>query len=445
VILLWLAAALAGPLTLDEVLAAVDVRVPEVAVAEAGALRARADASRARAAFDPGWEGDLYRKEGEYPATTGGLDLTAGTWWGPKLSAGYGLGVGEFAAYDGDLETAAAGELRAGIDLPLLRDLGLPESRAKALAADASADAAGRRFDDVRRRAARAAAEAYWSWVEAGRGVEIERELLALATTRDEGLRESVDRGARPRIDALDNARVVAQREARLAEAEARLVARAQSLGLWLRRADGTPAPPSADRLPDPVGPPATPPDVDGAVATALERRPDLAAAERVLDGAEILQRRAQRALLPDLRAGLKVERDLEAGAVPDVAVGVGLRGTLLWRGASADAAIARARVTEQEQTLRGARDAVAAEVVSAHAERVAAAARLDAARRAADISQELLTLEARRVDLGASDLFRLVLREEQLQSALKESAAAEANLGRAEARLRAAIGEGDR
>jgi outer membrane protein TolC len=439
-ILVWTFVATAAPLTLDDVLGAVDRRIPDVAQAEAAAVAADAAELASRAPFDPTFRAEVARKEGEYPSWRADLDVAAATPWGPKLSGGWMRGVGSFPAYDGDLETSTAGEAHLAVSLPLLRDLGSTDAAARARAARAQAEAARSQADDARRRASRAAADAYWAWVEAGRVLAIERSLLDRAITRSGGLWTEVERGARARVDALDNDRILAAREARVADAEAKLVARSQALGLWYRDVDGRPSPPDEERLP-PVRDAMPPlPDVDQAITDALAARPDLTAARDQLAAASVLARRAARALLPDVSSKWSVHQDLGDGDV-DVSAGLGLGGSFAWRGPRAERDAATAREWQREEALRGAEDAVRAEVTSAHAAVAAAARRLEAAERARALSVELLELERRRVELGASDLFRLVLREEQLDAAARDAATAEAELGRSEAGLRAAIG----
>jgi outer membrane protein TolC len=92
---------------------------------------------------------------------------------------------------------------------------------------------------------------------------------------------------------------------------------------------------------------------------------------------------------------------------------------------------------------LRGKRDAVVAEVRSAHAAWVAMAEAWQASAEAYAIAEELLVLERRRQELGGSDLFRLVQREESVLDAGLDVADAEAKTFKARAVWQGAIASG--
>ena len=135
--MMWwlLSLALAAPLTEAEVLAAVDARVPTIAQAEAMIRASEADYIGARGGADPMWEVGAQRWEGYYPSTRANAEVSVDTVFGPTFTAGYRLGMGEFADYDGKADTLDQGEFGASVKIPL-RDLGLTKLRASMVVAE---------------------------------------------------------------------------------------------------------------------------------------------------------------------------------------------------------------------------------------------------------------------------------------------------------------------
>lgn len=441
-ILLLTLHALAAPLTEGDVLEHIDARIPEVAAARAMERKADAQALGARGAFDPTWSADVSTYEGYYASTRVDVDVSAQTVFGPEIAGQYRLGQGDFAVYDGKFETMERGEVGVSASVPL-RDLGLSEYRAKALASDLYASAAAARADDVLRYARLSGSKAYWDWVFAGRSLEVERELLARAERRSAALEREVDTGARPEIDIADNARVLAKRRARVALAQADWVEAAQGLGLWYRDVDGAPLLLEPDDLPELLPPELVSETVDVGLERALVSHPKLDALRAKLAATEVSQRRAARLRLPDVSLFGGVYQDVGAGpdrlAPPELRVGGSAEGTLLWRQARSSRLEAQADSEGAAAELRAFSDGVAADVRASYAQWGAAVDAWALTSEAYELALELLTLERRRQELGSSDLFRLVLREEALLDAGLDRAKAEAQAHKAHAEWRAA------
>lgn len=437
--MMWwlLSLALAAPLTEAEVLAAVDARVPTIAQAEAMIRASEADYIGARGGADPMWEVGAQRWEGYYPSTRANAEVSVDTVFGPTFTAGYRLGMGEFADYDGKADTLDQGEFGASVKIPL-RDLGLTKLRASMVVAEFGVERASFLADDIRRKARVNASKAYWEWVAAGRMLTLSQDLLQRAQTRDVGLRREVEAGARPRIDLLDNARALAKRRASVAKARGELVAASEALALWNRDDDGNPVVPTTDDLPDVMDPQMNTASLEEGLQAALEVRPSLRAGTVKVGMADIKRRRAERLRIPKISLYGAAYQDLGEGSetrMPlELRLGAQMEGTLLWRDARSERLEAVAAMDAAEADLRGKRDAVIAEVRSAHAAWVAAAESWQASSEAFALAEELLVLERRRQELGQSDLFRLVQREESLLSAGVDVAEAEAKTFKARA-----------
>jgi cobalt-zinc-cadmium efflux system outer membrane protein len=166
--MMWwlLSLVVAAPLTESDVLAAVDARVPTIAQAEAMIRASEAEYIGARGGADPMWEVGAQRWEGYYPSTRANAEVSVDTVFGPTFTAGYRLGMGEFADYDGKADTLDQGEFGASVKIPL-RDLGLTKLRASMVVAEFGVERASFLADDIRRKARVNALKAYcWAHAE---------------------------------------------------------------------------------------------------------------------------------------------------------------------------------------------------------------------------------------------------------------------------------------
>ena len=101
----------------------------------------------------------------------------------------------------------------------------------------------------------------------------------------------------------------------------------------------------------------------------------------------------------------------------------------------------AAAQLAMTSEGLRGASDQVVANVTAAHLDRDAAMARADALIGAADRAAEVLALEGRAWELGASDLFVLLQREDRLAKDRKAAIDATLAVVLADVALRGIVG----
>ncbi len=419
--ILWLLAALAGaaPLTLPEVLEAVDARVPDLAAAEAKLEEAEAKLLKARGAFDPVLGGKLSGYAGKYPREIAEAGLYVPTIIGADVEVAYGLGIGDFPAYDGDRETPGGGELRLRGTLPLLDGLGLPQERAQLLIARAGNTLADAQLADKRLSVRRKAAETYWKWASAGAKLAVEQDLLEQAETRNEALTREVEQGTRPRIDLLDNERVVLQRRDTVARATRDLEIAALLLSLWYRDGAGAPVVPTPDQVPALEAAAPVLPEADEDRASA-STRPDVQVVEALLDAAEVERSRAGNALLPDLDLVGEAIRPVDPTEDPELLAGLVLKLPTLSRKERGERGRADAAVDGLQAVRRGTVDAARAETDAARVAIETAWQRVEWAREAEARAAEVVALEARRFELGGGDVFQLLARESNLASARK-------------------------
>ena len=302
-----------APLSAAAVLAVVDARVPKLAAARLAIIEKEAELLKAQGAFDPTLTGKLTRKDqAPYDWTVTDAALLLPLPVGPEVELGHRLGVGKLPVYAGADETLQGGELRLAVTVPLLQDLGMPAARADRLVKEAAVTGARAKARQAEIAVVAKAALAWSKWVAAGEKLHLAESQAALALRRQDALDRQVTEGAAAPIDALDNARALAERRAAGADARQELEVAAHALSLWFRRDDLTRIVPGPEQLPQATAaPPAPKPDPAAALARAAAAHPDLAVLDAVIAAADIDLRRARSVLLPQLDAQGAVARDL--------------------------------------------------------------------------------------------------------------------------------------
>jgi cobalt-zinc-cadmium efflux system outer membrane protein len=457
----------ADPLGLEAVLRSVDERYPLLLAAIEDVNAAEGEQLAADGGFDPSWK----TKASAYPAggyqnfrAETGLEQPTGL-WGTRFFAGYRVGYGDFAIYDGKARTNDYGEARLGATVPLLRDGSIDRRRATIRRAELAADIARLSVRQQRIELARVASAKYWDWVGAGRRLSVALQLLNIATGRDDGIQRRVARGDVPNYEHIENVRAIQQRQGAVVSATRSLQQASIELSLYFRDERGEPIVLSDVRLPTSL------PEPSGALVApqeaerlALARRPDNQRAD--------LQREQQRVELtlaenqrlpaidltlagvqgfgpttptlstivdyPDIdNANKKLNKTgFEASLFIDIPL---LNRTASGKRDAAEASLRR--ITEQ---ARYTRDKIVAEVRDATSAMVQARRRLEAVRAEVRAADELATLEERRFDLGDSTLLIVNLRETAAAESHIKEVDALVDYHKAEANYRAATAWGD-
>ncbi len=448
------------PLALDEVLASVDAHYPLLDAARRERDIARGALRAAEGGFDTRLVGigDV-RELGFYESYTGEGMLEQNTrLWGTRFFGGYRLGRGEFPSYDGARQTDRDGEFRAGFELPLLRGRSIDEARARLQRAEIDVRRAGPQIELERIDFERDASVAYWNWLAAGLRVEVSRQLLDVAAQRQDQLERRVTRGVVPRIDLVDNERLIVDRRIRLLGAERDAEQASLGLSLFLRDADGNPEVPGRDRLPEDF-PPEEPPD-------RIPLGPDLERATRshpLLRNLSLQRERTEVALdlarndvLPDMDLlvegsrdtgqpdpGISTEGSIEGDPRSDTEVRARIRLELpiQRRDARGRVAIAQAELSRLESRERFARERIEADIRRALTGVEAAYAQTEAARDNLELALRLRSAEERKLLLGTSNLIDVNIREVQAADAAVMLIRTQAAYYRALANYRAAVG----
>jgi len=423
----------AQTLTLDDVQASVDKHYPPLlaALLEREIAAGGVEAALGKFDFRIGMRADtdqfgFYSNE----RLNTGFDQYLQT-WGASVYGGWRVGRGDFATYDGKLETRTGGEWRGGVKLPLFRDRQIDERRAELQKARLDRTLADLSVDQQRLYVVQLATRRYWDWVASGRRFQVAEALLRIALARDAQLRESVDLGQIPPIEAVENRRAILQRRSQLVEQQRGLENAAIELSLFYRDAAGTPVRPAADRLPPmlPATESITEPALVEAVSRALDRRPELRylAAEREQARVDLLV--AENQMLPGVELSVGFASESGGGVVKrgpnELKAGIGFELPFQRRSASGKIMMVSAKINQIRLKERMARDKIEAEVRDAASAVRAAHERVTLLRDEVAVARELEDAERARFDLGDGTLFLVNLREQATaDAALRELAA---------------------
>jgi outer membrane protein TolC len=435
----------ATPLSLAEVLDAI-ARHPHVEAAGASVERARGQELAANGAFDVRVRagGDLYPL-GYYERSLLDVEVRAPLRYsGVTPYVGWRRGNGDFAAYDLKARTEERGELRAGIEVPLLRDRSIDRARADLGKAELADDVARAELAQRVLELQLQGTVAYWRWVAAGHRLRVRERQLQLAVDRASGLRRTIDQGTTAPIEAIDNARVIAGREALVVAARRDLTRTARELSLYVRDLQGAPITPPLERLPPlPITEGQSP-----STTMAQRRLPILDALALRLETNAIDLDLAENQLLPTLSARAFAARGLgpKDPIIPDRAeasLGLGLVFELpvQRRQAQGSLAIARAESSRLRAEQRALTDRINADLDVTAAELAAAQERTALVTTQAELAEDLAAAERRKFETGASTILIVNLREEAAADAA--AARIDALAEYMEARARHAVARG--
>ncbi|MFT5681007.1 MAG: outer membrane protein TolC [Myxococcota bacterium] len=429
--------ALAAPLPLETVLTAVDDHLPALAAQAAKLEAAEAKLLAARGAFDPTLSGKTSRYDGSDSRSLSVLSVGGETVLGPRWSAGIRQSEGYVKPYETELETGADGEWFARAEVPL-DGLILSDSRARLLTAQQAVGIAGSVLDDKRLALRYKASSAYWKWVISGQKAEIEQSQLDLASGRIAALTRQVEEGSAAEMDLIDGRQSLLERQARVINARAEVDIAAQRLALYYRDDRGIPIKASAEQLPELTTPQSSP-----ELAALIEQarsRPDLIALDHAIETARIALRQQQLALLPGATVVGQVAEDVALGKT-EWLIGAEVKMPLLLRKARGSRSAAEAEQTRLEAERQWLLDQIDAELSAAWMSAEAARQQADLMAQTVEQAQRVLGMEQTRYDLGGSDLFKIILREDKLAEVRKYLATAQADAQLRQAALRQAAG----
>ncbi|HJU43172.1 MAG TPA: TolC family protein [Vicinamibacterales bacterium] len=343
--------------------------------------------------------------------------------------------------------------LQSGFQLafsqPLLRDRKIDSARYQYVIAKRDERSSDLRFREAVVQTVAAVKQAYWTLKATRANIDVQQRSLELARELARENKVRVDAGHIPPIDLVQAEAEVAQRRENLIRAQTaaddaedalrRLIVNAQDASFWRLRLEPVEQPSVIGALPD----------VDAAVAKALDQRYDIARAEQDLEKQRETIEFLDNQRLPDVRLetsyrgnGLAGTQFLRGGGFPGSIIGTRNRGFAdalgqvfsddypSWSvgltvsyplGRSFEAAsLVRTQVERRQTAQRVASLRIeAAETVRRAGRQVRSTAeRIDAARAAASLAEERLDTEQRRFNVGLSTTFLVTQAQRDLLEA---------------------------
>lgn len=326
---------------------------------------------------------------------------------GISLIAGHRQGTGVFPAYDGKYRTSSAGEIYAGISVPLLRDRATDSNRTNLAVARIESDQAREDLRVKQYLYIHKALSLYYKWIAEARILGINRELLGLAGDREDMLKKKFKHGDIERLKLTDNERTIAKREAEVQKSEVKLRSIEAQLSLFLTGTEQIASvkdediiflkDPNLAALPDP----ATLPQLR---ILNLER-----------EKTELIRKLADQSQLPGLGVDLIGAREL-AGNVPydpgRVQLGLRFDYPLENRKAEGKTVAMEYKVRALDKRIEYTQNELRANYDAAMKISSTNLQRFHTTSNEADKSRTMAEAERRRFRLGSSELFTVLLRE---------------------------------
>jgi len=338
-----------------------------------------------------------------------------------------------FTSFDPTLQSG----FQLAFSQPLLRDRKIDSARHQYRVARRDEKTSDLRFREAAVQTVAAVKQSYWTLKATRANIDVQQRSLDLARELARENKVRVDAGHIPPLDLVQAEAEIAQRRENLIRAQTaaddaedalrRLIVDAQDVSFWRQRIEPVEEPSVIGALPD----------IDAAVAKALDQRYDIARAGEDLEKQRETIEFLDNQWLPDIRLetsyrgnGLAGTQFLRSGGFPGSIVGTRNRGFAdalgqvftddypAWSlgltvsyplGRSFEAAsLARTQVERRQtaQRIAGLRIEAAETVRRAGRQVRSTAERVEAARAGAAFAQERLDAEQRRFDVGLSTTF---------------------------------------
>ncbi len=452
------------PLTLEEAVRRAIENNPDLAIVRLGTELETARVGESRSAFTPVFSTMIGRSSTATPPANlllgeGGVDID--DWFsstGVRQRVPWGSGTwslswetartttnNPISSFDPSLQSG----FQIAYSQPLLKDRTIDAARHQYAIAKRNQESSDLRFREAVVQTVAAVKQAYWVFKASLKNVDVQQRSLDLARELARQNKVRVEAGQIPPLDLVQAEAEVAQRRESLIRANT-LAGDAEDA---LRRLIVDPADASFWRVRlDPIEEPTPPgslPDIDAAVARALDERYDLARAGHELENARSTVKFLDNQRLPDVRletsyrgSGLGGTQFLRAGGFPGSVIGTRNHGfgdalgqvfsndyptwslglTVSYPlGRSYEAAsLARADVEQRQVSHRIASLRVqAAETVRRAGRQIhSAAERVEAARASATLAEERVEAEQRRFEVGLSTTFLVTQAQRDLLEA---------------------------
>lgn len=367
---------------------------------------------------------------GFYQTYRQSIGLIQPTYWGGEVFGGYRIGRGDFQPWYLERQTNDGGELKAGVQVPLARNRAIDGRRAELWKAGLARQMAEPEIQAQLIGFVQDASYAWWDWVAAGENHGIATRLLQLADDRTDRIREQVDKGLTDPPELTDNERLVAIRRAKVADTNRKLQQTAAKLSLYLRTEEGEPVMLSETALPGfPAVAPVTEQQFEADVTQALRLRPELRALDLLRRQIGVDSAEAENQLQPELDAVVWGSQDTGAPTSSKRDKSEFEAEASLYLDVPLQRRKARGKLTElqgkQAQLTAKRRlmvNKIRVDLQMAYAAMTSAYEQVQQTEDAVAKAEDLAARERRNLEVGASDMLKVTLREQYAAESAEKS-----------------------
>ena len=358
--------------------------------------------------------------QGFYQTYRQNIGVVQPTYWGGEVFAGYRVGRGDFQPWYQERQTNGGGEFKAGVQVPLARNRDIDARRAELWKAGFSQSLAEPEIQAQLISFVQDASYAYWDWVAAGEYHRIAKRILMIAEERTGRIDEQVKAGLVDPPELTDNLRLVAIRQAKVADTRRKMQQTAAKLSVYWRDAAGSPIVATEDQLPGFPLTEAVEYDLAVNIQKALQQRPELRVLDILRQQVQVDYSEAVNQLQPEVNAVLWGSQDVgdptskkrdkspfesEASLYLDVPI--------QRRKAYGKMTESQAKIAQLSAKRRITADKIGIDVQMAHAGILSAWEQVEETRDALLHAEDLAVRERQNQEAGLSDLLKVALREQ--------------------------------
>jgi len=375
----------------------------------------------ARGAFDMKLKGASENgPQGFYQTYRQSVGVVQPTYWGGEVFAGYRVGRGDFQPWYQERQTNDGGEFKAGVQVPLARNRDIDARRAELWKAGygrtlAEPDIQAQLISFVQE-----ASYAYWDWVAAGEYHSIAKRILALAEERTGRIEEQVKAGFLDPPELTDNLRLVAIRQAKVADTRRKLEQTAAKLSVYWRDAAGNPVVATEEMLPGFPAPEPVADDLESNIERAISQRPELRMLDILRQQIQVDYSEATNQLQPELNAVLWGSQDVGAPSSSkrdkspfESEASVYLDVPIQRRKARGKMTESQSKIAQLAAKRRITADKIGVDVQMAHAALRSSWEQVESTREAMKYAEDLAVRERTNESVGAADMLKVSLREQ--------------------------------
>ena len=358
--------------------------------------------------------------QGFYQTYRQSIGVVQPTYGGGEVFAGYRVGRGDFQPWYQERQTNDGGEFKAGVQVPLARNRDIDARRAELWKAGYQRNLAEPDIQAQLITFVQEASYAYWDWVAAGENHRIAKRILALAEERTGRIEAQVKAGLVDPPELTDNLRLVAIRQAKVADTRRKMEQTAAKLSVYWRDSQGNPIVATEAQLP---GFPETEPvedDLSINIQQALSQRPELRMLDLQRQQVQVDYCEAVNQLQPELNAVLWGSQDVGAPSSSkrdkspyESEASVYLDVPIQRRKAHGKMTETQGKIAQLSAKRRITADKISVDVQVAHAALRSAWEQVERTRESLEFAEDLAVRERTNQDAGASDLLKVSLREQ--------------------------------